>query len=294
MKTKPFFTISFLFVLFFCLLSHSDCHAQQSANNKSILKSSGYAPVNGIKVYYEIYGEGKPLVLLHGAYMTINLNWAQLIPELAKTRKVIALEMQGHGHTAYSDRAMSIPAFASDVAGVMKHLKIDSADVAGYSLGGSIAYQLAIQNPELVKKLIIISSTYKSDGWQPEVRNVFQMVRPEFFDATPLHAEYVKVAPDTANWHTFVGKMIVLAKQSFDLGDENIKKIKSPVLIICGDNDGIDKTVLIDTYKMLGGAVVADMAGVPKSQLSIIPGQGHVTVMMQTAAILSNLNSFLK
>src|SRR5689334_15123692 len=132
---------------------------------------SGYAPVNGIKVYYEVYGEGQPLVLLHGAYMTINLNWAQLIPELAKTRKVIAMEMQGHGHTAYSDRTMSFPALATDVAGVMKFLKIDSADVVGYSFGGTIAYQLVIQNPELVKKLIIISSTYKTDGWQQEVRS---------------------------------------------------------------------------------------------------------------------------
>ena len=270
------------------------CVAQQAAAGKSTLKSSGYAPVNGIKVYYEVHGEGSPLILLHGAYMTINLNWAQLIPELAKTRKVIALEMQGHGHTPYSDRAMNFPALATDVAGVMKFLKIDSADVVGYSFGGTIAYQFAIEHPELVKKLVIISSTYKSDGWQPEVRSAFDMMRPEFFDATPLHTEYVKVAPDTANWHKFVGKMIELTKISFNLGDENIKKIKSPVLIICGDNDGIDKAILMNTYKMLGGGVVADMAGVPKSQLAIIPGKGHVSLMMDTEAILSNLNSFLK
>jgi len=270
------------------------CFAQQAANTKTTLKTSGYAPVNGIKVYYEVHGEGKPLVLLHGAYMTINLNWAQLIPELAKTRKVIALEMQGHGHTAYSDRTMSFPALATDVAGVMKFLKIDSADVVGYSFGGTIAYQLVIQNPELVKKLIIISSTYKTDGWQQEVRSAFDMMRPEFFDASPLQAEYVKVAPDTSNWHKFVGKMIEMTKKSFNLGDENIKKIKSPVLIICGDNDGIDKEVLVNTYKMLGGTVVADMAGVPKSQLAIIAGKGHVSLMMDTDAILSNINSFLK
>lgn len=282
----------------FLLLAHIGltvvCYAQQAAKTGTTLKSSGYAPVNGIKVYYEVHGEGKPIVLLHGAYMTIGLNWAQIIPELAKTRKVIALEMQGHGHTAYSDRTLALSTLASDVAGVMKFLKIDSADIVGYSLGGTIAYQLVIQNPELVKKLIIISSTYKSEGWQKEVRSVFEMVRPEFFDATPLHAEYVKVAPDTANWHKFVGKMIEFAKSNFNLGDDNIKKIKSPVLLIMGDNDGVDKSVLIDTYKMLGGAVAADMAGVPKSQLAIIPGKGHVTLMMDTAAILSNINSFLK
>lgn len=293
MKTRKYVAKTIILLLLMNLAVAAICIAQP-ANNKGTLKSSGYAPVNGIKVYYEVHGEGKPIVLLHGAYMTIGLNWAQIIPELAKTRKVIALEMQGHGHTAYSDRALALSTLASDVAGVMKFLKIDSADIVGYSLGGTIAYQLVIQNPELVKKLIIISSTYKSEGWQKEVRSVFEMVRPEFFDATPLHAEYVKVAPDTANWHKFVGKMIEFAKSNFNLGDDNIKKIKSPVLLIMGDNDGVDKSVLIDTYKMLGGAVAADMVGVPKSQLAIIPGKSHVSLMMDTAAILAYVNSFLK
>src|SRR5688572_15041710 len=107
--------------------------------------NSGYAPVNGIKVYYEVYGKGRPLVLLHGAFYTIDMNWGQLIPELSKTRKVIAIEMQGHGHTPFSDRELSITTLASDVKGVMDYLKLDSADVAGYSMGGSVAYQFAIQ-----------------------------------------------------------------------------------------------------------------------------------------------------
>jgi pimeloyl-ACP methyl ester carboxylesterase len=281
-------------LLFMIIAMTTVCVAQPATNTRSTLKSSGYAPVNGINVYYEVHGEGRPIVLLHGSYMTINLNWSQLIPELAKTRKVIAVEMQGHGHTAYSERAMTFPVLAADVAGVMKYLKIDSADIVGYSFGGTVAYQLTIQNPELVKKLVIISSTYKIDGWQPEVRNIFNIVRPEFFDATPLRAEYVKVAPDTSYWHKFVAKMIELDKTPFDLGDDNIKKIKVPVLIICGDNDGIDKTILINTYKLLGGAVSADMVGVPKSQLAIIAGKGHVSLMMDSGAILANLNSFLK
>src|SRR5580704_18827890 len=125
----------------------------------------GYAPVNGIKVYYEVYGEGKPLVLLHGAFYTIKMNWAQLIPELSKTRKVIAIELQGHGHTPFSERKLDFATLASDVEGVMDHLKVDSADVAGYSMGGSLAYQLAIQSPKRVTRLVIISSTYKSSGW---------------------------------------------------------------------------------------------------------------------------------
>ena len=120
--------------------------------------SSGYAPANGIKVYYEVYGEGKPILLLHGAYLTIGMNWGQLIPELAKTRKIIALELQGHGHTAYSDRKLSLQTLASDVEKVMDYLKIDSADIAGYSFGGQVAYQFAIQSSKRLKKLIIISA----------------------------------------------------------------------------------------------------------------------------------------
>src|SRR5580704_3713238 len=157
--------------------------AASRSNGQQIKPSdSGYAPVNGIKVYYEVYGEGKPLVLLHGAFYTIEMNWGQLIPELSKTRKVIALELQGHGHTPFSDRKLDLATLASDVEGVMNYLKVDSADVAGYSMGGSVAYQLTIQSPKRVKKLVIISSTYKNSGWRPEVTNAFKNFKPEFFN----------------------------------------------------------------------------------------------------------------
>ena len=126
--------------------------------------SSGYAPVNGSKVYYEMYGAGDPIVLLHGAYMTINSNWSELIPVLSKTRKVIAVELDGHGHTPLSQRPMSYQTLASDVAAVLKYLKIDSADIVGFSYGGTVAFQFAIQHSAMTKKLIIISSTYKSEG----------------------------------------------------------------------------------------------------------------------------------
>src|SRR6201987_4647867 len=150
---------------------------------------SGYAPVNGIKVYYEVYGEGRPLVLLHGAFYTIDMNWGQLIPGLSKTRKVIAIEMQGHGHTPFSERELSITTLASDVEKVMDYLKIDSADVVGYSMGGSVAYQFAVQSPKRLRKLVIISSTYKTDGWLPVVNSGFENFKPEFFDNTPIKTE---------------------------------------------------------------------------------------------------------
>ena len=267
-----------------------------SRSNGQQLKSSnsGYAPVNGIKVYYEVYGEGRPLVLLHGAFFTIDMNWAQLIPELSKTRKVIAIELQGHGHTQFSDRKLSFPALAGDVEGVMDYLKIDSADVAGFSMGGSVAYQFAVQSPKRLKKLVIISSTYKSSGWLPVVTNGFKNMKPEFFTNTPIKTAYDAVAPDKTKWTKFLEQMIAFAGVPFNIGDSNISKISAPVLIISGDNDGLDKIELIKTYQLLGGAVSADLGPMPKSQLAIVPSQGHVGVMMQTNTILGYLNGFLK
>lgn len=268
--------------------------AFQSNGQQIKPSASGYAPVNGIKVYYEVYGKGKPIVLLHGAFMTIDMNWGQLIPELSKTRKVIAIEMQGHGHTQFSDKKLSFPALASDVEGVMDYLKIDSADVAGYSLGGYVAYQMAIQNPKRVTKLVIISSTYKSSGWLPEVTNGLKALKPELFANSPMKAAYDAVAPDKTKWTNFLEQMIAFAGVPFDLGESNISKITAPVLLIAGDNDGLDKIELIKTYQLLGGGIFADFRPMPKSQLAIVPSQAHVSLMMQTATILSYLNGFLK
>lgn len=266
----------------------------RSKGQQSKPAESGYAPVNGIKVYYEVYGTGKPVVLLHGAFMTIEGNWSQLIPELSKTRKVIAIELQGHGHTQFSERKLSHATLASDVEGVMDHLKIDSADVVGYSMGGSVAYKFAIQSPKRLRKLVIISSTYKSSGWLPEVTAAFKSWKPEFFTNTPMKTAYDAVAPDKTKWSKFIDQMIAFAPEPFDFGDDNIAKIKAPVLIIAGDNDGLDKVELAKTYKLLGGGVIADMGPMPKSQLAIVPGQGHVSLMMQTSTILGYLNGFLK
>src|SRR5215831_9579293 len=193
--------------------------ASQSNGQQIKPASSGYAPANGIKIYYEVYGEGKPLILLHGAFYTIGMNWGELIPELSKTRKVIAIEMQGHGHTPYSDRELSISALASDVEKVMDYLKIDSADVAGYSMGGSVAYQFAVQSPKRLRKLVIISSTYKSSGWLPVVNGGFKNLKPEIFDNTPLQTAYDAVAPDKTKWRKFLEQMFAFADESFDCGD---------------------------------------------------------------------------
>lgn len=269
------------------------CTVFQSFGQQIKPDDSGYASANGTKVYYEVYGEGAPVILLHGAFYTIQMNWGELIPELSKTRKVIAIEFQGHGHTPYSDRKFDIVTLAKDVEGVMDYLKIDSADVAGYSMGGSVAYQFAVQSPKRLRKLVIISSTYKTDGWLTIVNTAFEDFKPEFFDNTPLQTAYDAVAPDKTKWTKFLKQMFDFAKEPFDCGDSNIAKITAPVLIISGDNDGLDKVELMKTYQLLGGGVTADLQPMPKSRLAIVPSQGHVSLMMQTNTILNYLNEFL-
>lgn len=286
-KTSNVLKSVLLIVTLFLIVSQSNGQASKPS-------ASGYIPVNGIKVYYEVYGAGQPLVLLHGAFWTIQMNWGQLIPELSKTHKIIAIEMQGHGHTAYSNRELSITTLASDVLGVMDYLKIDSADIAGFSMGGSVAYQFAVQNPKRLKKLVIISSTYKSSGWLPIVNSGFKDFKPEFFDQTPMKAEYDAIAPDKTKWRSFIEQMIAFAGVKFDCGDANIAKITAPVLLISGDNDGLDKVELMKTYQLLGGGIAADLAPMPKSQLAIVPAHSHVSLMMDTKTILNYLNDFLK
>lgn len=278
-------------ILLTAIIMHS---LSQLQAQKAKPSASGYVPVKGAKVYYEVYGEGRPIILLHGAFYTIGLNWGQIIPELSKTKKVIAIELQGHGHSPFSERKLSIATLANDVKSVMDYLKIDSADIAGYSFGGSVAYQFAIQYPGRLRKLVIISSTYKSSGWLPIVNKGFDHFRPEMFDNTPIKTAYDAVAPDKTKWTAFLNQMFDFAKKPFDCGDANIAKITAPVLIISGDNDGLDKIELMKTYQLLGGGVSADMEPMPKSHLAIVPSQSHVGLMMQTQTIIDYLNEFLK
>lgn len=286
LKTHDPYRSILLIAIMFIASSSSGQHTRPS--------KSGYAPVNGINIYYEVYGKGRPLVLLHGAFYTIDMNWGQLIPGLSKTRKIIAIEMQGHGHTPFSDRELSITNLASDVEKVMDFLKIDSADVAGYSMGGSVAYQFAVQSPKRLRKLVIISSTYKTSGWLPVVNGAFKDFKPEFFDNTPIKTAYDAVAPDKTKWRKYLEQMFAFARVPFNVGDSNISKIAAPVLIISGDNDGLDKVELMKTYQLLGGGIAADLQPTPGSQLAIVPSQGHVSLMMQTSTILNYLNDFLK
>ncbi|GGH29256.1 oxidoreductase [Dyadobacter endophyticus] len=266
--------------------------AQEITSPKPL--KSGYAPVNGLKLYYEIHGQGQPLLLLHGSFMTISLNWGQIIPELAKTRQVIAVEMQGHGHTADIDRPISYQAMAEDAAALLGYLKIDSTEVLGYSLGATIGLQMAAEHPKLVKKLIFISSAYKTEGWTKATRDQIAMLKPEFLVNTPLKTEYDKFAPDPKHWNAFISKMLVFENQHFDVGIEKIRKLKFPILMINGDNDGVEFEHSAELYRAFGGGVMADIVAPPRSQYAILPGKSHVTLMMDTPALTSIILPFLK
>src|SRR3954464_3027207 len=152
--------------------------------------TTGYAPVNGLKMYYEVHGSGEPVVLLHGAFMTITNNWIGWIGELAKTRLVIAVEMQGHGRTADIERDISSENLADDVAALLDHLKIPKADLIGYSMGGGVAMQCAIRHPDKVRKVVVISSTFRRDGMVKEALDALPKLTADDFKGSPIEVEY--------------------------------------------------------------------------------------------------------
>src|SRR6185295_1007132 len=157
--------------------------------------TTGYAPVNGLNMYYEIHGSGEPVVLLHGAFMAITNDWSVWISELSKTRKVIAVEMQGHGRTADIKRDLSYENLADDVAGLLDHLKIPSADIIGYSLGAGVAMQCAIRHPEKVRKVVSISAPFRRDGWVKEANDAWLNFSFEVLKGTPAETEWKKLNP---------------------------------------------------------------------------------------------------
>ena len=254
---------------------------------------TGYAQVNGIKMYYEVHGAGKPLVLLHGAFNTINTAFGQIIPALSKTRQVIAVELQGHGRTQDIDRPFSFETMADDVAALLKFLKTDSADIFGYSMGGGVAQQIAIRHPEVVRRLIITSSVYKYEGWSPETRAILPMLTPEMFEPTPIKQEYDKLAPDPKHWKEFINKMKKFVTTTYDFGADKIKAIRSPTLIITGDGDGVLPEHAVEMYRLRGGAYMVDFGPIHAAQLAILPGSSHISVMMQTDWLVSMVVPFL-
>jgi pimeloyl-ACP methyl ester carboxylesterase len=253
---------------------HGNPHLRRSSKMANTSRQTGYAPVNGLNMYYEIRGTGQPLVLLHGAYMTIDA-MGEVVPALARTRQVIAVELQGHGHTADVDRPLSYEQMADDTAALLRHLGVEQADVFGFSTGGGVALQVAIRDPEVVRKLVVASASYTSDGMQPELLEMTPSITPETFAESPIEEEYLHTAPNPDDFPTLVAKLKQLDMEPFAWSQENIRGIAAPTLIIVGDSDAIRLEHAVELFRLLGGGVMGDLAGLPKSQLAVLPGTVH-------------------
>jgi pimeloyl-ACP methyl ester carboxylesterase len=253
----------------------------------------GYAPVNGLQMYYEVHGSGEPVVLLHGAFMTITNNWPGWIEELSKTRKVIAIEMQGHGRTADIDRDMSSANLADDVAALLDHLKVPRSDVIGYSMGGGVAMQCAIRHPEKVRKVVSISSVFRQDGHVKEGRDAIPKLTAEAFKGSPIETEYKKLSPTPNEFPNFVKHLLAAASKPEDLGADKLKATKAPMFFIHGDADGVRLDHIAEMFRLKGGEIFGDMRPRSASRLAILPNTTHVTLMQRMPVIVPMVNDFL-
>jgi pimeloyl-ACP methyl ester carboxylesterase len=252
---------------------------------------AGYAPVNGLTMYYEIHGTADPLLILPGAYMTVEL-MGDLVPALAETRQVIAVEFQGHGHTADIDRPFTYEQFADDTAALLTHLEIERADAYGYSLGGGVALQLGLRHPGRVRKLVVASASYSSEGLYPEVTEGIANITPELFDGTPWREAYDRTAPDPTAFPTLVEKLKQLDLTPFDWP---IDELAAPVLTLIADSDGTRLDHAVDMFRRLGGGIFGDLVPeLPAAQLAILPGTTHVGMLERAAWISSMVTAFLE
>jgi pimeloyl-ACP methyl ester carboxylesterase len=255
--------------------------------------TTGYAPVNGLKMYYEVHGSGKPVVLLHGAFMTITNNWTGWIGELSKTRKVIAVEMQGHGRTADIDREFSSEHLADDVAALLDYLKIPRADLIGYSMGGGVAMQCAIRHPDKVRKVVVISSTFRRDGMVKEALDALPRLTADDFKGSPIEEEYKRLSPTPDEFPKFVKRVLAMASKGDDFSADKLKATTSPMFFIHGDADGVRLEHIAEMFRLKGGEIHGDMKPRSASRLAILPNTTHVTLMQRMPVIVPMVNDFL-
>ncbi|MGJ5819999.1 alpha/beta fold hydrolase [Paludibaculum fermentans] len=255
--------------------------------------TTGYAPVNGIRMYYEVHGSGEPVVLLHGAFMTITNNWDGWISELSKTRKVIAVEMQGHGRTADISRDITDENLADDVAALLTHLKIPRADLMGYSMGGGVAMQTAIRHPDKVRKAVILSSTFRSDGMVAGAYESIPKLTADDFKGSPIETEYKKLSPTPDDFPKFIRHVLAAASKGYDYGADKLKATPAPMFFIHGDADGVRLAHVAEMFRLKGGETHGDMGPRTASRLAILPDTTHVTLMQRERIIVPMVNDFL-
>jgi pimeloyl-ACP methyl ester carboxylesterase len=252
------------------------------------VKGAGqYADVNGIKLYYEVYGTGQPLILLHGGLGAIEM-FGPNLPALAKGRQVIGVDLQGHGRTADIDRPLRPELMAEDIAALIKHLKLERPDIMGYSLGGGVAVHLAIRHPELVGKLVVVSTPIKRSAFYPEILAQQGLVTAEAAEAmkqTPMYQTYASLAPRPQDWPRLLSKIGEGMAEDFDFSKE-IAKIKLTTLVVAADADIFPPAHAVEVFGLLGGGQRDggwDGSGRPKSRLAILPGLTHYTIFSAPA-----------
>lgn len=261
--------------------------------NNAASRSGRYADVNGLKMYYEVHGKGRPIVLLHGAFCTIDACLGDLVKRLAKSRQVIAVELQGHGRTADVDRPLSTVTMADDVAALLGKLKITSADVYGYSMGGAVATRLAIRHPQVVRKLVIAGASLTKEGAQPGTYEMIRALKPEMLEGSVFHDAYKKTSPHPDRFRTLVKKVAGLDTiDGYKLAD--LKKINAPVLFLIGDADYATVEHGAEMLRVFGGGAFGD-TGAPraKSQLAVLPGTSHLDLIARADWIAQLITPFL-
>ena len=251
------------------------------------------AQVNGMRLYYEVSGRGEPLIVLHGSFMNIP-SMGAIIPRLAKTHRVYALELQGHGRSTDINRPITYPNLADDVSAFMDAVGLRKADVFGYSMGAGVGLQLAIRHPDKVNKLVAASVAYDTAGLQPEFKALIPQMTVEMFLKTPFAAEYRKLSPTPDSFPALARKLIALEREPFAWG-EDVKRMKTPVLLIGGDADGYTLEHIVSLFRLLGGGVMGDMGKpLPASRLAILPATSHTAVITQVDLLHAFTEQFLK
>ena len=293
MLRRTFFTI--VTVVMIALVTSTFASAQTEATETTNAPAqTGYAPVNDLEMYYEIYGSGEPLVMIHGGLGAIP-EFGALVPLLAENRQVIAVELQAHGRTADIDRPLSYEQMADDIAALIEYLGFESTDVLGFSLGGGVALQTAIRHPEVVRKLVLLSTPYSRSNIHPEFQAGMAALNAEAAAAmleTPMYQLYSSIAPNVEDWPALVAKEGELLAQDYDWSTD-IAEITAPTLIVVGDSDFFPAIHAVEMFGFLGGGVAGGFAQPPNSQLAILPNTIHFTVLSRTDLLLPIINPFL-
>lgn len=250
--------------------------------------STGYVDVNGLHMYYEEYGtpEGSPLVLLHGGILTIDLSWATVIPELAERHRVIGVEVQGHGRTADTDRAMTSAALATDVVGLLDHLGIDRAHMMGHSFGAAVTLELAVSHPDRVRSIVPISATVRPEGMHEDFSDPAKMatstLMPTQDDFVAMKEAYARLSPHPEHFDEWLAAVSASAADLLGWSDEQLAAITAPTLIVMGDRDFVT---------VEHGALMLKL--IPGSQLAVLPGTTHMAASTRDDLLIPMLAAFL-